>query len=263
MNTHSLTTNLQPLVDGDVLRYRCGFAADSQRRKQLKEQHPDLSEGDIEQLLSDEDYLGYALSNVKESLTSTQEMFTLPPLQLYLSGSGNFREQVATILPYKGNRTARKPKYYEEIGQYMKDVWRAIVVEGQEADDALGIEQYGRTDNSTVIVSIDKDLDMIPGWHYNLMRKELYEVSERDADIQLFRQMLIGDRTDNIPGIEQVGDVRAEKLLASVDYDVDAVRSLVKAKYQEQYANDWERAYREVGTLLWIRREPEQECVLL
>lgn len=263
MTSPMTITELQPLVDGDVSRYRCGFAADSQRRAQLKEQHPDLSDGDIEQLLADDDYLGYALGNVKQSLQEIQSMFILPPMRVYLTGAGNFREQVATLLPYKGNRTARKPKYYEEIGQYMREVWGAEVIEGQEADDAIGIEQYAHNDNSTVIVSIDKDLDMIPGWHYNLLHKRLYEVTENEADIHFFRQMLTGDNTDNIPGITSIGPKRSEDILKSCNYDVSAVREVVKQKYAEQYGNDWERAYREVGTLLWIRREPEQECYLL
>ena len=63
---------------------------------------------------------------------------------LYISGKDNFREKVATILPYKGNRDPlHKPKYYKEIREYLKDAYGAQVVDGQEADDEIGIITIG------------------------------------------------------------------------------------------------------------------------
>jgi len=256
--------NLQPLVDGDILLYRCGFAADSQVKKQLKQQDPSLTDGDLAHLLEEMDYKNIALHNAKQVLVHVAELFDGSSMRVFLTGDGNFREQIATLLPYKGNRDpTHKPKYYKEIKQYLIEVWGAEIVHGQEADDALGIAQYERNDESTVIVSVDKDLDMIPGHHYNFVRKEYYYISQQYADTRLFWQMLVGDTTDNIPGINGIGDKRADKIVAQCKGDVDALRYVVKEKYRDQYGAFWEDAYNEVGNLLWIRREAEQDCPLL
>lgn len=214
--------------------------------------------------LDQEDYLHFALGNVKECLAKFAEMFDGSKMRVFLTGDGNFREQVATLLPYKGNRDdLHKPKYYKEIKQYMIHNWNAEVIHGQEADDALAITQYQTKDDSTVIISIDKDLDQIPGWHYNFVKEELYYLDEEFADTRLFFQMLTGDRTDNIPGIRGIGDVKAKKIIyEDCRGDVDKMRDAVKALYQKEYGPAWEGAYWEVANLLWMRRAEDQDCIL-
>lgn len=261
------TKHLTSLVDGDLLIYRCGFSADSQKKRWFKDNvNNDPTAEELADFLAQEDYLHFALGNVKECLTKFAEMFDGSKMRVFLTGDGNFREQVATLLPYKGNRDElHKPKYYQEIKQYMIHNWNAEVVHGQEADDALSIAQYAAKDDSTVIISIDKDLDQVPGWHYNFVKDNLYYVEEEAGDLRLFHQMLVGDRTDNIPGIKGIGDVKADKLIyKDCNSDIDRVREEVKKLYQKEYGNAWEGAYFEVGALLWMRREEgQEECPLL
>ena len=62
----------------------------------------------------------------------------------------------------------------------------------------------------------------IAGIHYNYVKKEWQEVSADEATINLYRQILVGDRSDNVPGLPKVGEVTAEKIIynatsASVD----------------------------------------------
>lgn len=243
----------------DILVYRCGFAADSQIKKWYKENvNNDASQEELLEALGREEYLTHALGNVKTVLDEFADMFDASKMRVFLTGSGNFREQIATILPYKGNRNdLHKPKYYDAIRRYMTEIWNAEIVDGQEADDVLAMTQWAATDDSTVIVSIDKDLDMIPGNHYNPVSKAFYYVGQEEADLNFFKQMLIGDRTDNIPGIDGIGDKTAPKIIAAADYDIDKVREEVKRLYQKQYGDEWEAAYHEVGTLLWMRRSPD------
>lgn len=256
--------HLRPLIDGDILLYRCGFAADSQVKKEYKENNPGASDEEIAAYMAEYDYTGFALGNAKEVIKEVGKLFDDSNMRVFLTGHGNFREQVATILPYKGNRDpTHKPKYYKEIKQYLIDVWNAEVIHGCEADDALGCAQWAAKDRSTVLCTIDKDLDMIPGHHYNFVKKEYYYVGKEYADMRLFYQMLTGDRTDNIPGINKIGDVRATKLLDECKGDLAAFRSVVREKYKEQYGDQWEQAYHEVGNLLWIRRVEGQECPFL
>ena len=171
----------------------------------------------------------------------------------------NFRFQVATILPYKGHRSSDKPFWYEQIRRYLIDEYDAVVVEGMEADDALGIEQT----EDTVICSVDKDLDMIPGKHFNELKptRGIYEISELDALRNFYGQCLTGDSTDNILGLYGVG--RSSKLLddlARSDNELDMYRT-VRTQYEKRFGSYWKKFLWENGALLWIKRsqsEPEE-----
>jgi len=100
---------------------------------------------------------------------------------LFLTGEGNFREEIATVKPYKGTRVNEKPFHYSNLKAYILSLPQGVLVEGMEADDALAIEQtkdwiqlFGSKPNwrehskvcNTVICTRDKDLRQVPGWHY-------------------------------------------------------------------------------------------------
>jgi hypothetical protein len=255
---------LMPLIDADILVYRCGFAADSQVKRDILEASGGLPDEDLQEILNETDYVNFALGNVKTVMQDFLDRFGVKDdgYKAYLTGSGNYREGLATLLPYKGNRDElHKPKYYSEIKQYLRDVWGAELISGREADDALGCVQWDNKDRSTCIVSIDKDLDMIPGYHYNWVKQEFYDQSLEDANRFLFYQMLIGDRVDNIPGIKGVGTKTADKLLDGLA--LSDARDVVIQQYKQQYGDTWEQAYHEVGNLLWIQRVEGKACPYL
>lgn len=252
------------LIDGDILQYRCGFAADGQLRRDLKEKNPEWSDEQVKEEMESLDYLAFALRNVRSAIEDMFKELGNHPYKLFLTGEGNFRDQIATIKPYKGNRdSSHRPKYYREIKEYMIDRWGAEVIRGKEADDALGVEQWARPDKSSVIVTVDKDLDMIPGWHYNWVKREKYCVSLQEANYHFFFQMLKGDSTDNIPGINRLGDARIPPLLDPIAHDTEAMKALVAEKYQNQYGDNWKDAYNEVAALLWMERVEGQPCDFL
>lgn len=252
--------DLRPLIDADFMPYRFGFSADSGMRKELKNNNPDLNDDAIDLLLVEMDYESHALHGAKMMMEGLVEKFN-PEYRLYIQDDTvkTFRYDLATIQPYKGNRTDMvKPKYHKHIREYLLDVWKAILVRSIETDDAVGIEQFNNPDKTTVLVSQDKDLKMIPGWHYDPVKEELYYQTIRDANNFLFWQMLVGDKADNIPGIPQIGEKRANKLMEALDGDTDKIRAAVKEQYARAYGGDWEKAYNEVGTLLYILRKPEE-----
>lgn len=233
--------SLFPLIDADIICYRSGFAC------------------------RDDEPVENALHNVKMAMTQILEVFPeAPGYRTFLTGSNNFRKTVATIKPYKGNRKDdAKPKYYNEIREYLLAHWNAELVEGREADDALGCTQWEHKDKSTCIVSTDKDLNMVPGWHYNFVKKELYYVTLDQANRMFFWQMLVGDSTDNIPGIHKIGPKNADKIIAECEEDPDRILDRITSLYQKQYGNGWEAAFNEIATLLWIQRETGQDCPYL
>lgn len=245
---------LNALIDGDFLPYRAGFAADTQAKEAYG----------LDEYLQ-YDYLNWALANVKTSLTYLlEEVFAKAEWhKLYISGQGNYRNTIATTLPrlhagwtYKGNRDAlHKPKYFAEIRDYMIAVWGAVPVNGIETDDMVSIEQYANPDRSTCIVSQDKDLANSPGWNYNPVKKEFQYITLRQANLNWRKQVLQGDRSDNIPGLEGIGDVRAAKLLEQCEYRTDLIDKETFKLYKNQYGPDAQGAYTDNQNLLWIMRE--------
>ena len=252
LNTTIDTKTLRAVCDTDTFLYRCGFAADAQARGDFLDHNPDASAEEVAEHLEEYDYLRYALANVKGVIQDIQEIFNRNVV-LYLTGQGNFREHMATILPYKGNRdTAHRPKYYKEIKAYMIDVWNAVVVEGREADDALSCDLW-QDREGTVLVTIDKDLDNTPGWHYNWVKKELYYVDEATADRNFWLQVLTGDRTDNIQGIPGIGPAKAAKIMAdATDWFEYAAAALTA--YEKAFGDKAESYLYENCSLLWMQR---------
>ena len=230
---------MKALIDGDIILYRCGFAAQSKvynlsiplfgedipkfRYKKdmmdwLKEQGKEKSEYnvDVDTIIEP---VENALNNVKTVLTEIKSFlsnrFGDVEIEIFLSGKTNFRNDLATIKIYKGNRDPlHKPHWYDEIKKYLKDVWEAEEIENLEAADILAdIQESSPESEGSCIVSTDKDLDQISGWHYNWVKDTLYEVSIEQAIHNKYIQILTGDSTDNIEGIPGVGPVGAEKCL--------------------------------------------------
>ena len=88
---------------------------------------------------------------------------------MFITDPKNWRKD---ILPsYKSNRKeTRKPMTLNALRQYLLDEMSAVMVEGMEADDLLGITSTNEPD--CVIVSEDKDLATIPGKLFNPAKDE-------------------------------------------------------------------------------------------
>jgi hypothetical protein len=214
------------LIDGDIICYASGFSADS-------------SGWDLKE----------TLRNTGEFCLAIHEAVGADTSRIFLTGYGNFREAVAVTHPYKGNRSSDKPKFYEDIRNYMVDTLWAEVVHGEEADDALGKSQ-NMVD--TVLCSIDKDLDQIPGKHYNWRSGKIYHVTKEEGLMFFLKQMLTGDNVDNIQGLYRVGPKKAEKFLDGKTYEEG--KEVVKELYQKEFGENWEQRLKENAQLLWIRR---------
>lgn len=135
--------------------------------------------------------------------------------ELYLTDSkSNFRIDVAVTAPYKGNRkNTEKPKHFDAIRQHLIESWDAQLMVGIEADDMLAIRATELGEDNAVIVSLDKDLDQVVGWHHNFQKHERYYIDQSTANLLLGMQFLTGDRVDNIIGVRGIGKVKAERLL--------------------------------------------------
>jgi hypothetical protein len=167
---------------------------------------------------------------------------------MHLTGKNNFRYQIATTVPYKGNRVDKpKPKHLAFLRDYLVKEWGATISEGEEADDTIAIEATKLGDNC-VIVSLDKDLDQIVGWHYNFVKKIGYYIKQEEALVKLYTQMLTGDAADNIKGLMGIGPVKAAKIIGDTTDETELYNKVLEA-----YEGNAERVL-ENAQLLFLRR---------
>lgn len=265
------------LIDGDPLIYIAGFAVQhtlytvqdlSDPEKVLKF----LRKVELNEWLQDQIALGidpasysinasvfaepehYAFRIVNVMIAEMIQKLEATEHVIYLTGQDNFRNQIAVTVPYKGNRTASKPVHYQAIKDHLVSIG-AVIEYGLEADDSCAMRQF---DDSTIICSIDKDLLQVPGKHYNYKTKELTEVTEQQAIYNLYKQVLTGDMTDNIPGIKGIGPVKAEKILANCTTEAEMQTVCLEA-YVKEYADRAKERMIEVANLVYLKRSPNDE----
>ena len=95
---------------------------------------------------------------------------------------------------------------------------------------------------------------MIPGWHYNFRKQQKYFTTVEQSDYYFYKQMLTGDRVDNIIGIYGIGDKKAEKLLLGKSNE--EMEEIILKKYRQEFKDNYIKRYWENKQLLWILREP-------
>ena len=248
------------LIDADILPYEFGNMSD-------------LETGDLLAWPIVRKFVDERIDYILDAVGATTSV-------LYLTDSeSNFRNKVATILPYKGHRPTDKPPHWEMVRQHLIDNYDATVCYGMEADDALGIAQCIDVNSSyhvvgeakdqldwldenlcnTIICSRDKDLHMITGWHYSWpcgnQKERKWFVNETDGIRFFYKQLLTGDATDNILGLYRVGDKAAcVKALDDMTDEYDMYSSVYR-EYQSRFGSYAYQFLLENARLLWILRE--------
>lgn len=241
------------LIDADILLYSIPFT--------LQEGYGDEAVLEPDAML----YLGPRIDNAIDKILTGSGC---SDYELYLTGDGNFRCDVATLQPYKGGRPSR-PLLYEAAKEYMFTQHPTVLSYGCEADDAIAIAHMDDPE-VTVICTIDKDLDNVPGAHYRwpIIRKEeevspakLYDVHPDEARYNFWVQMLTGDSVDKILGVPGVGKKKAEKMLDMLMDEATQAR-LVFNEYIRYYTDKKPElginpmdAFMENGNLIWICQE--------
>jgi 5'-3' exonuclease len=223
---------MELLIDGDVIVYRIGFAT----------QHKDEG-GEVVA-----DPLAYALHSCKVYINGMVKKTGADKSRLFLTGGGNFRSVVDT--EYKANRKGTaKPVHYQAIRDYMVNKLGAEMIEGMEADDKLALCQT----NDTMIATIDKDLLMVAGKHYNFVKDEYKDVTQEEGTRWFYTQMLTGDKVDNIIGLKGIGPIKAEKILSESE---DWLLTL-ESKYKDFFGEATKKG--EVG---WYQRLVQNQELL-
>lgn len=191
------------LLDGDVLVYKVGFAA---------EVNVDWGNGlhtwhaKVEEATPTLDKL---IAELKDVLRADSVVVALT-----CHNTPNFRKEFWPA--YKENRrNVRKPLLWKSLREYLVKNYDARVKDNIEADDILGIlATQPNTGQRRIIASIDKDFRSIPGEYYNMKDRILETITEDEADQNFYRQIITGDAVDNYPGIKGCGPVKANRILA-------------------------------------------------
>ena len=219
------------LVDGDIFAYRAAFSCEDQEVEDALDKVDDL---------------------IQWAIYECTLKYDVHDHQVFLTGKGNFRYDIAVTKEYKGNRKeTEKPRHLSAIRKHRTKNWDAIVSKGEEADDLIGIAATEGGEES-VVVTIDKDMLQIPCRHYNPNKKEFTVVSEFDGLKFFYTQILTGDRADNIMGLYGIGPKKAEKILADCETEESMYEECLR-----QYGGEEDRVI-ENARLLWLRREPDQ-----
>lgn len=255
-------------IDGDLIAYEAACAADT------------VDEGMERRGLDwTMDYVDDLINRICEAC----EVDT--PTYIFLTGKGNFRYDIATVKPYKGNRKQEKPFYLPTVRKYLEVAWNAIMVDNMEADDALSILAHRNDYKDFIIASRDKDLKQVPCIYYawemggqpewgpdkidivgdievELVDKILKNGEPSKAVKKIsgtglkwfYCQCITGDSTDNIPGLEGKGATFAYNLLADATTEEEMLQR-VSTAYCEKYGDKGLERLLEQGRLLWMCRE--------
>lgn len=218
-------------------------------------------------VLKEGDPVNFALSIVKRQMMKIQRKTKADIMITVIGGEGNFRDDIYP--EYKANRTQPRPVYFHQARNYILEKWDAHLTSGMEADDYVGIVNEKMRDKCNVtMVHIDKDLNMLPGNHYNFRTEEFYTTTELEGYKLFGIQMLKGDSTDNIPGLFKLTGRKASvKYKARINDCVSSgdIDNEIVAIYTEDVKNgtqeyiDRMEAMHLNRELLWILRKPRGE----
>lgn len=259
------------LIDGDVLCYHSCPARwdpnkqkvteyDSQGRKVLPKYTRE----------QDRAYLELCWKNFNKILLEMLDAVYAEDFLMAVKGPENFRDamypielnedKTKAIWGYKANRW--KP---EGLSNVFVPVLRKLAVaediaidsHGREADDLLRIwsNQAKAAGVQSVVCSVDKDLNCIPGKHFDMKKKELFNVSEEQALRFYYEQLLKGDSVDNIPGVPGLGPVKATNLLKNLTTEAQFQECVVEQYLIAYGEDDWKSLLLANGKMIYLQSE--------
>lgn len=226
------------LIDADSLYFRicCTTTKEMEIRKRIRKE----------------------MSRIKREVQYMDE-----PLQtmIALKGKGNFRDDLHP--DYKGKRKPLEPEMKAALTyaiEHMVEEYGAVKSDGMEADDVVSIwaKECESEGHDYTVVHIDKDLDMIPGRHYNFVKNQMYLVHHDAAYNNFMMQCLTGDSVDNIKGVPGLGPKKAAVLLKPHFGNNEKLLAVVKAEWKRAFPKDWEDRFYVDSTLLRMLTDWEE-----
>lgn len=247
-------SNLTALIDADTVAYAA--ACNAEYCNDLLPKHM-YSDDEWDKLINDPGYwpedegvwitdIPSAIEKAIEDVQTLMAETECGSAELYFTSGSNFRFDVSAT--YKANRKVmRYPQGLMEIKLAMLEKFPGMICEKYEADDKV-VQLKQKHPEKYVLCAVDKDvLGAVAGKHYNYYKSALYkikrkwvDVSDYDAFVWPYKQVLMGDTTDNIKGCPGIGKVKAAKALENVNSPCDmwniVVGLFIKAKRTKEDA---------------------------
>lgn len=112
-----------------------------------------------------------AFATIKSKLFNLRQKFKTNNVELYISGKGNFRDDLALPIKYKSGRAESiRPLLLTECKEYLIKYHNAIAVNGVEVDDLVAQRMYEGFKTGKKIIGVSSDKDQAGqgyGWIYN------------------------------------------------------------------------------------------------
>jgi len=135
------------LLDGDIVAYRAAYSTE--------DMEPEDCEHKVDELI--DDVMSFTLFEFDHNM-----------VEVFLTGPTNFRYELATIAPYKGNRKdSVKPRHLSHARDYHIEEYGAVVSVDEEADDMIA-KRATELRRGTGIKSGDKDSRQVPAKFFNM-----------------------------------------------------------------------------------------------
>lgn len=199
-------------------------------------------------------------SLIDQFIESTVENTFANDFEIHLTGNDYIRRELCPL--YKANRKDKeKPQYYDKAREYLIKEYNAQVSEGTEADDEVCIRynEIVEGGGSAVVAHIDKDIDQLPGIHYNWNKDTIYTITPEEGDYSLYIQSLTGDPVDNIKALVGLGK-KAVNWLEGVERTPLSLYERCLDRYVEVYGDQagTERLNHNMQLLYLHRKEGDQ-----
>lgn len=265
------------LIDGDNIVYRSCWAQqkDNYLIRTENKEHYYSTPTQVKKLLrrigadldvikrSETEPLSHLYYTIKRTVERIVNETNADDYEVFLGGTKNFRLDL--YQDYKAGRPA-KPVNYHKARDYLVKRYGAVLSDNEEADDMLGIRSIALQKAggiTPVICSLDKDLHMIPGMHYNWISGKTKNISPFVAITNFYKQLLTGDPVDNIKGLKGIGPIRAGNILMGCQTELELYHRVLQAycdhpNYQDKTTSEVKDILTYVAQLVWIRREENE-----
>lgn len=279
------------LIDGDVLAYRAAcivekrsvmvthlptgeskeFKTRTEFKQSQKEKHGTLdnfNEDDwkYEDIQTPENP-GLAFQIMDQQIERIKDKLFASRVEIFISGSNNFRDYLPLPEKYKGNRTEMlRPIHLDICKQHLYRSYNAEISHGFESDDYLIIRgnEIIKEGDVPVLITVDKDANAYSGFCLYDFTQEIPSVISVPNDVGILydngkkitglgfkffcHQMLIGDPVDNykptkICGVK-FGEKSSLKVLEKATTEQECLQIVID-HYKKWYPSvveytDWE-----------------------
>lgn len=239
------------LFDYDGLLYGCVYKVCS--RNDIKEW---FRQGKSKKWMEDEiiNLSINRLSQIGHKIFEEIEETGVEVLEVYYyitACTNSYRKRLSP--EYKAKRVSNK--WVNKVRKYLIEMNFAEMHDEYEADDLIADKIASMEDDQYIILSPDKDLCTLPGFHFDYYRPRLLDengerkkdengfiisspcrgahiISKEESDKFFWKQMIMGDASDGVKGIPKMGKVAAEKIMHQAN---GFYEEIVKEIYQKQY----------------------------